>query len=186
MTRTTTSAARTAASAGSGYQKITMAVLNFDPVIRVHSGVGNLTWNSNIVYGVGSFGGMSSPKEGVELENYDLELTLSGLKAEYLSIALNQSARGKRAYVYEAFMDQAVGQIIDAPFTVYVGRMVNKVIRQGSQRSISVRCESIFADWDRPAVFRYTNEIQQARFPGDKGFEYVAQMVEKELLWGRS
>lgn len=186
MTRTTTTAGRTAASSGSGYQKITLAVLNFDPVIRVHSGVGNLIWSGNTVYGAGSFGAMTSPKEGVELQNYDLELTISGLKAEYLSIALNQSARGKRAYVYEAFMDATLGVIIDSPFTVYVGRMNNKVIRQGSQRSISIRCESIFADWDRPAVYRYTNETQQARFPGDKGLEYVAQMVEKELLWGRA
>jgi len=40
-------------------------------------------------------------------------------------------------------------------------------------------------DWERPRIRRYNNADQQVAFTGDKGFEFVPQMVEKELIWGR-
>ena len=59
-------------------------------------------------------------------------------------------------------------------------------IEAGETATISISVESRLVDWERPRVHRYTNADQQIAYPGDKGLEFVAQMVEKELVWGRS
>lgn len=55
----------------------------------------------------------------------------------------------------------------------------------GDTATITLSAESRMVTWDRPRTRRYNNEDQQSRYPGDRGFEYVAQMVEKSLIWGR-
>ena len=34
-------------------------------------------------------------------------------------------------------------------------------------------------------VRRYTAEDQKIDYPNDKGLEFVAEMAEKEIVWGR-
>ena len=38
-------------------------------------------------------------------------------------------------------------------------------------------------DWQRPRAGRFNNEDQQSYWPGDRFFEYVPQMVEKQIIW---
>ena len=33
---------------------------------------------------------------------------------------------------------------------------------------------------------RYTSEDQKIDYPNDKGLEFVAEIAEKEIVWGRS
>jgi hypothetical protein len=55
----------------------------------------------------------------------------------------------------------------------------------GATGKLSVIIQSRLADWERPRLSRYTNEEQQALYSGDKGLEFVPQMVEKTIIWGR-
>ncbi|HRT09404.1 MAG TPA: hypothetical protein P5233_13565, partial [Candidatus Paceibacterota bacterium] len=60
------------------------------------------------------------------------------------------------------------------------------VITLGESASIQISAENKMADWERARVRRYTHEDQIAEYPADKGLEFVPQMVEKVLIWGRS
>jgi hypothetical protein len=40
------------------------------------------------------------------------------------------------------------------------------------------------ADWDRPRVRRYNAADQAITDSADKGFEFVPQMVERNIRWG--
>jgi hypothetical protein len=49
-----------------------------------------------------------------------------------------------------------------------------------------VRAENRLADLERPRVRRYNSGDQQLLFSGDKGLEFVEQMVDTSIVWGRT
>jgi hypothetical protein len=63
-------------------------------------------------------------------------------------------------------------------------RMDTMAIVEGRDARITLTAEGELGDLDRPRVRRYTNEDQQAEFPGDRGFEYVPSVQELNFKWG--
>jgi hypothetical protein len=57
-------------------------------------------------------------------------------------------------------------------------------IRLGNPSTIQLDLNSRGVDWKNSRNSRYTDADQQARHPGDKFFEFVSQMAEKEIFWG--
>lgn len=185
MTREINSNLVTASQAGSGYSMVIFAELSFPSgLVNVHSGAGTLLFESKSWLGVGNLGNISKIEEGTELRNYGIELGLSGIQTEYLSSALTEQYRGRLGRLLLALLDD--GTLVQDPTEIFVGRMDMMQVVVGKLATITVRIESKLADWDRSRVDRYTNESQLHRFPGDKGLEFVSQMVEKEIVWGRS
>jgi hypothetical protein len=57
--------------------------------------------------------------------------------------------------------------------------------RLNAAASVVKNLESRLVDWERARVRRYNDADQQAEYPGDLGLQFVEQMVEKQLIWGR-
>ena len=57
-------------------------------------------------------------------------------------------------------------------------------IKLGKTATVNITAESRLIDWARPRIRRYTNADQNERFPGDKGFEFVSDTTDKEIVWG--
>jgi hypothetical protein len=55
---------------------------------------------------------------------------------------------------------------------------------QGS--NISINAENRLIDLDRPSNFRYTKESQNFLHNGDTGFNRVASLQDKEIVWGKT
>ena len=55
----------------------------------------------------------------------------------------------------------------------------------GQTCTISVSAESRLIDLDRTRERRYTSEDQKIDFPNDKGLEFIADLQDKEIIWGR-
>ncbi len=186
MTRDMTAGAVTASQADQGFTVIAAAELDFQSgFLRLHSGAGDKVLFGNTYKGIGGFGRITAIEEKAELGATLVELSISGLDntSNNVTIALTENYRNRPATVYLAFIDSN-GKIVDDPTILFRGFMDNAVIVQGKELSVTVRINSIMADWDRAKVSRYTNEEQQDRFPGDRGLEFVPQMVEKEIKWG--
>ena len=56
---------------------------------------------------------------------------------------------------------------------------------EGDTGELTLNVEREFSQWDKPVVRRYTNADQQARYAGDRFFEFVEQMADKTVYWGR-
>ena len=65
------------------------------------------------------------------------------------------------------------------------GRLDASETEEGETITVTITAESRFAAWERPVIRRYTDADQQARFPGDRGLEFVSQAAQKEIVWGR-
>lgn len=133
--------------------------------------------------GVGDLGKISAVPEGAELQAYSGQLTLSGLDPAMIALALGSHYQGRKAWLWLALLD-ADHVPVGPPMLLFRGRMDTMHIEIGDTAEITLVVQSRMADWENPRVRRYTNEDQQALFPGDKGLEFVPLMVEKKLNWG--
>jgi hypothetical protein len=185
MTRSI-SASNITASQGEVIRPILLIKLEFDgETIYINNSVLSITFDGNAYVGAGSFIGISLTQEGIELRNYSIDLTLTGLDSSLISEALGVNYKNRDATVYLAFLTSNHA-LVDDPFIVFKGRMDVMPIDIGKISTITLTVEGRLADWERARVRRYTDEDQRKYYSNDKGFEYVPQMVEKVLIWGRA
>ena len=108
----------------------------------------------------------------------------NGKKAS-LATALDEDYQGRTATIWAAPLDSE-HRIVSDPVIVFKGRMDTMPITMGRSGEITVNLESRLVDWERARVRRYNDADQQAEYPGDLGLQFVEQMVEKQLIWGRA
>ena len=153
--------------------------------VRVHSGLGTITWGGYDWLGVGTFGNVSAVEDSAEMQRQTMSYTLNGIPSEMMSIVLGEEYQGRSATLYLGFFDTTTHILTDTPVLVALGKMDVATIDQGETLSVTVTAESRVSAWNRPIVRRYTHAEQIARFPGDKGLEFIDQASRKEIYWGR-
>lgn len=152
--------------------------------VRAWSGLGELVWSGKIFLGVGSLGKISPLEEGDDLRARGFSLSLSGIPPEMLSLSLQESYQGRRASIWIAVLNSDY-QLVANPIGPWIGRIDTQDGELGETATVTINVESRLIDWERPRIRRYTDADQQLAYPGDRGCEFVSQMVEKELVWGR-
>lgn len=111
---------------------------------------------------------------------------LSGVDAAVIAAAKasESEAAGRAVTVYGQFLD-ANGQASGAPWaiTTLIMDRISYSLQGPSTRSVSVSAEGLFTRRKRAPYGRMTDVDQKARFPGDKGLEHVATLVDKTVTW---
>lgn len=167
--------------------------------MRLWRGHGKLsTKDGNTWSGLGELGSIGGIAQAINGEAPEMSFTLNGVDAKTLLLARDEfatEARDRMVKVYLQFFgepdknDPDNQRPLDNPFAVAAGRMLKPVFtfardgEDGEERSIGVTAESIFSLRSRPRFSMYTDSDQQHRFPGDKGFQFVAQLLGKEVTW---
>ena len=153
--------------------------------VRACSAPFNVGHEGETYTGVGNLGAISTVPEGAELQSYAVELTLSGIPSDLVTLALADQYQGREARLFLALLDEG-HRLIGVPMLVFRGQMDTLDIELGKTATLTLIVQNRLADWERPRLRRYTHEDQQSEFPGDRGFEFVPQMAEKSIYWGRS
>lgn len=79
------------------------------------------------------------------------------------------------------------GTLVPDPILSFEGRLdVPQFEDSGNTCTISISYESEMIDLERPRERRWTNDDQHRDFPGDKGFEYMADLPDRSIVWGGS
>lgn len=173
-----------AAVAGPHVPYLFFVQLDFSTPLRVCSAGYDIAWNGYTWLGMGTLGGLEPIEEQATLEAIGVRLTLTGIPAEMVAITLAEQYQGRPCQIWFAPLRDDM-QLVVAPVRLFSGRMDTMDTEVGETATITLSAESRMVSWDKPRTRRYNNEDQQSRYPGDRGFEFVAQMVEKNLLWGR-
>ena len=154
--------------------------------VRVWTGYGDLTWNSQTWVGVGTFGGVSAIQESAEIQASGVSVTLSGIPSEFISLALQESRQGKSGKVYIGFLD-ASNDIVADPYMIFEGKLdIPSIQEEGELSTITITYESRLIDLQRPRETRFTDQEQKREYEGDRGCEFVPAMKEITLTWGRA
>ena len=183
MSRGLSTAAATAAT--SEIVARTVAVdLDFPSgVVRVNGSPASIFIADAEYLGVGALGGISAAEESAELQAYGMTVTLSGIPRDAVAIALSQAYQGRRATVWEVLLDRTTWQPIASPIVIFRGRMDQMNVAMGQTATVEVRLENRMVDWERPRIRRYTSEDQHLAHPTDRGFEFVSDTAEREIVW---
>jgi hypothetical protein len=154
--------------------------------VRLHSGIGNLTFNSETYTGTGGLGGISPVTESLDGSANNLVVALTASSA-IISLALTEDPRGRQAALYLGAVSLSTGLLIADPQLRYRGR-VNYVSHQDNGETAMVALNIVHerGDQERPLERRLTNEIQQQLHPGDLGLEYVADLPNQQFTWGNA
>ena len=158
---------------------------------RVWTGAGKLNTAGHDWFGTGIFGSVTGLEQAVNGEAPETTFSISGIPSRVLTLAKTEfgdEARNRLAKVYIQFHNEHNDQrreLFDQPFAIWAGRMQTpRFTMQGaSKRKLEVTAESLNALRSRPAYSQYTDADQQARFPGDLGFQFVVGLVNKVVTW---
>lgn len=154
--------------------------------LRIWSGFGDLSWSSETWTGAGTLFSVSSVEETADTSAKGITVTLSGIPADMISLVLSDIRQGKSGKVYLGFLNSS-GAIISDPVLAFEGRLdIPALQEEAESATISISYESRLIDLQRTRESRYTNEDQQRAYPGDVAFEFVPNLQEIQINWGRS
>ena len=153
--------------------------------VRMWSGTGDLTWNAETWVGTGQLLRVDAIEESNEMKAVGTNVTLNGVPADLLSLALQEDYQGRTLTIYLGAFDES-NEVITSPVVIFSGRMdIMSISEDGQRASIEVSVENRLIDFERTRERRYTSEDQKIDFPNDKGFEFVSTIQDKEIVWGR-
>lgn len=74
--------------------------------------------------------------------------------------------------------------VLADPIGPFRFRCDTMAIEKGKTATITLTAENRLADWDRARIRRWTHEDQVAEHPGDRFFEQIPELMEKEIIFG--
>jgi hypothetical protein len=154
--------------------------------IRLHTGAGDLTVNSEVYEGAGTLLAIGDIEDSKELKSAGVSVTLSGMDATVLGYSLSENYQNRPLSMLMAFASGG-GDHVDGYMTIYSGRMVNITINDNTEGAqITIATENRLIDLRRPSNYRYTNESQQHLYAGDTSLNQVARLQDAEIYWGKN
>ena len=145
------------------------------------TGHGTQTIDGANYVGTGQFLEISAFEETAEIAARNAVLTLSGIPSDLLALALATPYQGHKCVIKFGTTDNLTARSI-----VFAGYMDQMTIAEGPETSqIALTVESRLIDLERIRVRRYTSEDQKSRFPTDLGFDFINDLQDKEIFWGR-
>lgn len=154
-----------------------------DPAVRLWTGYGNITIDSETYVGAGQLGGISSIGESNKVEAKGITLSLSGIPSNLMTSALYETYQNRDCTIY--FGCLVNGQLTVTPYEIFTGLMDTMNITQnGDTSNITLNVESSLINLKRTKISRFTDEDQQNLHTGDTSLRYVADLQNKEILWG--
>lgn len=153
--------------------------------VRLWSGVGEIEVFGETFTGAGTLLGVSEIGETDDVVASGAVVSLSGVPTDLVQIAIDEAQQGLPGRVWIGLFDEA-GEIIADPVQAFAGRLdVPEITNDRDTLTITISYESRLIDLNTAREWRYTHESQQLLFPGDRGFDHVTTIQDKELRWGR-
>jgi len=186
MSRTLTSAMQAVATA-EVVRPIVLVQCDFDSgALNLWNGIGNLTVSSVDYVGAGTLLEIGKVSESADLSADGMSLKLSGVTDPLVSKARDEEYQGRELKVLLGAMD-STNSVISSPVIIFSGFMDTMTIQDTADTAtITVTVENRLIEFQRNRIRRYTAEDQKIDYPTDKGLEFVAEIAEKEIVWGRT
>ena len=181
MTRSTPASLLTALSQPE-VQPFYAVDMNFTSApVRFWTGYGDRTINGDTYLGSGNLLSITGLDEVNDLSAKSITLQLSGVPASLVSLALQEPYQNRECKVYFGTTDTTT------PIEVFSGLMNVMTIEDGGETSvISLTVESKLIRLEKSSNWRYTEGSQKARYSSDTFFNYVSDLQDKTLVWGRT
>lgn len=160
-----------------------------DGTLRFWSGYGSITMtaggSSKVFTGAGDFLSVSPIEESSTLQMNGIAVALTGIKSSLISSALTAQYTNRNAALYMGLFNTS-GSVIADVYTLFKGKMdVLNITEQGETATISLNIESRLVSFEQPLNRMLTLEDQQVDYSSDIGFEFISDLQDKEIIWGK-
>lgn len=151
--------------------------------LRLWTGIGELSWNSLTWTGAGNLLAITPIEETRSTRAIGIGVSLNGISSEVISLVLAHARLKKVGTVYLGCV--ANDAVVADPVIAYRGFLdVPSIEDFGERCNITVTYESELIDLQRARIRRYTDNDLKLDYAEDNGFQYVAELQDKEVLWG--
>ena len=148
--------------------------------IRFWTGFGDRTIETNTYTGTGNLMSIGGLEEVADMSAKSANITLNGIPPALISLALQEPYQNRECRILFGVIDSS--DIVE----VFAGTMDRMTIQDGGETgTIDLKVESKWVRLDRANVRRYTSESQKSRHSTDTFFDYVADLQDKDVVWGR-
>ena len=151
--------------------------------VRVWTGIGEATIDGNTYTGTGNLLNISTVEETAEIAVRGATLTMTGIPSELLSLALQEPYQGRVCTIYFGVRDGATYSSLTQLFTSYMDEM--NIDEAADFATIEMSVENKLIDLKRARVRRFSSGYQKTKYPADKGLDFVEDLQDKEIVWGR-
>ena len=166
-------------------KKLTLAVAESCTGGLLSSSITGIGGSSKVFTGTGDLLSISPIEETSTLQMNGITVALTGIKSSLISTALSAQYTNRNGALYMGLFDASASVIADV-YTLFKGKMDIMKIDEGPESAtITLNLENRLIALDRPLNRRFTHEDQQERFSGDLGLEFVPDLQDKEIIWGK-
>lgn len=153
--------------------------------LRMWSGVGDKTWNSQTWTGLGELTGFGPIDETTEIGAAGMTFTLSAVSNTLRALALADKYRGRKCRLWLAILQSDLSTV-DGTYQIFAGRMNPMAITaaDAEMSRLSLPAESRLIDLRRPRPSRHTAAEQKRIDPTDTSHDRTAKLAERPLPWG--
>jgi hypothetical protein len=143
------------------------------------------SFGGNTYSGVGNALGYDAIEEVSGLQANGVRVYFNAANASILALLLGQNLIDRPVYIYRGLVDTS-GQQVSDPLLIFEGRTDGIQLSEDPEKrnmQISLECFDENVDFERVNGRRTNHEEQQIYFPGDKGFVFIADNVDKVTVW---
>ena len=182
--------------------------LQFDGnIVRMWTGQGTLVLADNSEWvGLGQLLSISAIEETSEMSVKGASISLSGIPSTLLSLALSEPYQGRIAKIYFGTFQQGsilqessyyillqdgsrinledMSANLNELFSGYMDQM--NIEESGDTATIEMMVENKLIDLERARVARFTSGYQKSVYPGDLGMDFIEDLQDKRISWGRA
>lgn len=160
-----------------------------DGTLRFWNGYGSITMtaggSSKVFTGTGDLLSISPVEESSTLQMNGISVALTGIKSSLVSSALSAQYTNRDAALYMGLYN-ASGSVIADVYTLFKGKMdVLNITEQADTATITLNIESRLVSFEQPLNRMLTLEDQQVDYSSDLGFEFISDLQDKEIIWGK-
>jgi len=160
-----------------------------DGTLRFWNGYGSITMtaggSSKVFTGTGDLLSISPVEESSTLQMNGISVALTGIKSSLVSTALTAQYTNRDAALYMGLYN-ASGSVIADVYTLFKGKMdVLNITEQADTATITLNIESRLVSFEQPLNRMLTLEYQQVDYSSDLGFEFISDLQDKEIIWGK-
>lgn len=161
--------------------------LDANTQIRIWTGVGQRTYNSQVYEGVGDFVQVGSVEEQSDLSAASVEVTLSGIPGEYAAVALTEPMIGRVARIHWVWFTDDTFATIAGGFEMYRGFVDTWQLEDnGETATARLVIENRLIEAQTATLRTWTAEDQRGLVNANDGFfDNVPDVQELDLgNWG--
>lgn len=158
-----------------------------DTALRLWTGIGLKAFGpespQNLFTGAGAIMSFSEVRETQLVQAQGLNVSLSGLQSNLISVALSEDIQGRPFRMWWALLDNS-GDVV-ADYLLFEGKAdVFEIETSGDTATMRLSLETELIDLLKPRERNLTPEDQKRDYPSDLGLDFIPFIQDAEIVWG--